>query len=207
MLGLGLPGVGGMDVLRMIRAAGDDVPVLILAAREDLEMRVCSLDVGADDCLLKPLEIREVLARIRAILRRRAGYATSRIGGAALGLDLETRQLLCNGVASTLSAREFALMHAFLERPGAILSRVQLEDRLYGWGKEVESNAIDVLIHSMRKKFGQALIRNIRGLGWTVLPAEEGAAALAAPAAVHRVKRARSVRSETFPCVPFDNRQ
>ncbi len=170
MLGLELPGVSGIDVLRTIRAAGDNVPVLILAACEDTEARVCSLDVGADDCVRKPLEVREVLARIRAILRRKAGYATSRIGREALGLDLETRQLYCNGVGSALSAREFALMHAFLEKPGAILSRDQLEDRLYGWGKEVESNAVDVLIHSMRKKFGQTLIRNIRGLGWTVMP-------------------------------------
>jgi two-component system OmpR family response regulator len=198
MLGIDLPGVGGIDVLRMIRAAGDDVPVLILAAREDLDTRVCSLDVGADDCLLKPLECREVLARIRAILRRRAGYATSRIGGDALGLDLETRQLYCNAVASTLSAREFALMHALLERPGATLSRDQLEDRLYGWGKEVESNAVDVLIHSMRKKFGQSLIRNIRGLGWTVLPEELGTAALAAPAGMQGLQRAKSIKSETF---------
>jgi two-component system, OmpR family, response regulator len=174
MLGIGLPDAGGIDVLRMIRAAGDDVPVLILAAREDLETRVCSLDVGADDCLLKPLEVREELARIRAILRRKAGYATSRIGGEALGLDLATRQLYCNGAASTLSVREFALMHAYLERPGAILLRDQLEGRLYGWGKEVESNVVDVLIHSMRKKFGQSLIRNIRGLGWTVMPGDQG---------------------------------
>ncbi len=207
MLGIDLPGVGGIDVLRMIRATGDDVPVLILAAREDLDTRVCSLDVGADDCLLKPLESREVLARIRAILRRRAGYATSRIGGDALGLDLETRQLYCNAVASTLSAREFALMHALLERPGAILSRDQLEDRLYGWGKEVESNAVDVLIHSMRKKFGQSLIRNIRGLGWTVMPGESGAAALTPPAAVQGLQRAKSIKSETFQRAPMGSRR
>jgi two-component system OmpR family response regulator len=197
MLGVGLPGVGGIDVLRMLRAAGNSVPVLVLAARDDMETRVCSLDMGADDCLLKPLEVREVLAHIRAILRRKAGHATSRIGGEALGLDLETRKLHSNGVASTLSAREFALMHAFLEKPGAILSRDQLEDRLYGWGKEVESNAIDVLIHSMRRKFGQSLIRNIRGLGWTVMPEDSGAE----PAAVQglqRVPRAKRIRSETF---------
>jgi len=210
MLGIDLPGVGGIDLLRMIRAAGDDVPVLILAAREDLETRVCSLDVGADDCLLKPLEGREVLARIRAILRRKAGYATSRIGGEALVLDLETRKLYCNAVASTLSAREFALMHALLERPGAILSRDQLEDRLYGWGKEVESNAVDVLIHSMRKKFGQSLIRNVLGLGWTVMPGDVGAAVLVAPAAVQGlqgVRRVKSIKSETFQRASIGNRR
>lgn len=127
-----------------------------------------SLDIGADDCVLKRIEVRELLARIRAVLRRKAGYATSRIGCESLSLDLNKRLLSCNGVASSLSAREFALMHAFLERPGMILSRGQLEDRLYGWGKEVESNAVDVLIHTMRKKFGQSMIRNVRGIGWTV---------------------------------------
>ncbi|RFU49286.1 response regulator transcription factor [Paraburkholderia sp. DHOC27] len=168
LLDPGLSGAGGIDMLRALRAAGNDVPVLILTAIDDLETRVHSLDVGADDCLVKPIEVRELLARIRAILRRKAGYATSRIGGESLNLDLEKRMLCCNGVASSLSAREFALMHAFLERPGMVLSRGQLEDRLYGWGKEVESNAIDVLIHSMRKRFGQSMIRNVRGIGWTV---------------------------------------
>jgi len=168
LIDLGLAGVTGINLLRTLRAAGNDVPVLILTALDDLDARVESLDVGADDCVRKPVEVRELLARIRAVLRRKAGYATSRIGGESLSLDLEKRMLCCNGVVSSLSAREFALMHAFLEKPGMILSRGQLEDRLYGWGKEVESNAVDVLIHTMRKKFGQSLIRNIRGLGWTV---------------------------------------
>jgi two-component system, OmpR family, response regulator len=113
--------------------------------------------------------VRELCARLRAVLRRRAGYATSRIGDEPLGLDLEKRTLHCNGIAASLSAREFALMHSFLERPGAILSRSQLEDRIYGWGREVASNAVDVLIHSMRKRFGQTLIRNVHGNGWTVM--------------------------------------
>jgi len=116
--------------------------------------------------MLKPFDVRELLARLRAVLRRRAGCATSRIGDESLGLDLEKRTLHCNGVASALSPREFALMHSSLERPGAIVSRRQLEDRIYGWGREVESNAVDVLIHSIRKKFGQSLIRNVRGLGF-----------------------------------------
>ena len=109
---------------------------------------------------------------MRAVLRRKAGYASSRLGDDALNLDLDKRTLCCNGVSSVLSAREFALMLAFLERPGTILSRDQLEDKLYGWGKEVESNAVDVLIHSVRKKFGQSVIRNVRGLGWTVMLGE-----------------------------------
>ncbi|MBN3765228.1 response regulator transcription factor [Burkholderia sp. Ac-20365] len=171
LLDLGLPDTTGLAVLRALRAAGNSVPVLILSAPDDLDARVCGLESGADDCVLKPLDVRELLARIRAVLRRRAGYATSAIGDASLNLDLEKRTLNRHGVASSLSAREFALMHAFLEKPGMILSRGQLEDRLYGWGREVESNAVDVLIHSMRKKFGQSLIRNVRGLGWTIAQA------------------------------------
>lgn len=126
LLDLGLSGAGEIDLLRALRAAGNDVPVLILTALDDLETRVHGLDVGADDCVPKPFEVRELLARIRAVLRRKAGYATPRIGGESLNLDLEKRLLCCNGVASSLSAREFALMHAFLEKPGMILSRGQL---------------------------------------------------------------------------------
>ncbi|AUT71332.1 response regulator transcription factor [Paraburkholderia hospita] len=168
LLDLGLPDIGGVDLLKALRGAGNAVPVLILSECDDLDARVHSLDVGADDCLLKPVDLRELLARLRAVLRRRAGYATSRIGDESLSLDLEMRTLHRNGIATALSAREFALMHSFLERPGTILSRSQLEDRIYGWGREVGSNAVDVLIHSMRKRFGQSLIRNVRGLGWTV---------------------------------------
>jgi DNA-binding response OmpR family regulator len=118
--------------------------------------------------LLKPFQLPELLARIRAVLRRKAGYAVSRLGNDKMHLDLDKRTLTVNDVCAVLSAREFALMHALLERPGTIFSRSQLEDRLYSWGKEVESNALDVLIHAVRKKFGAAVIRNVRGLGWTV---------------------------------------
>jgi two-component system, OmpR family, response regulator len=169
LLDLGLPGMGGIELLKSARNAGNTVPVLILTARDDLEARVQGLDVGADDYVLKPFDVPELMARMRAVLRRKAGYASSRLGDDTLNLDLDKRTLCCNGVSSVLSAREFALMLAFLERPGTILSRDQLEDKLYGWGKEVESNAVDVLIHSVRKKFGQAVIRNVRGLGWTVM--------------------------------------
>jgi two-component system, OmpR family, response regulator len=166
-----------INMLKSLRTAGNPVPVLSLTARDDPDTRVRSLDVGADDCILKPVEIRELLARLRAVLRRRAGCATSRIGDELLGLDLERRTLHCNGVESVLSPREFALMHSFLERPGTILSRRQLEDRIYGWGRAVDSNAVDVLIHSVRKRFGQSLIRNVRGLGWTVTSSDEARAA------------------------------
>jgi len=169
LLDLGLPRMDGLQLLKQLRDACKAVPVLILTARDDLRTRVEGLDFGADDYLLKPFQVPELLARIRAVLRRKAGYAVSRLGNDAIHLDLDKRTLTCRGVSSVLSAREFALMHAFLERPSAILSREQLEDRLYGWGKEVESNAVAVLIHAVRKKFGMSVIRNVRGLGWTVM--------------------------------------
>jgi two-component system OmpR family response regulator len=172
LLKQGLPGLCGIDLLKASRAAGNAIPVLLLSANDDPEMRTRGLDTGADDFVLKPFDTRELLARIRAVLRRTAGYPTSRIGDATISLDLDKRTFLFNGTESMLSAREFVLMHAFLERRGRVLSRGQLEERLYGWGKEVESNAVDVLIHGMRKKYGQSLIRNIRGIGWTVMPTE-----------------------------------
>jgi len=172
LLKQGLPGLCGIDLLKASRAAGNAIPVLLLSANDDPEMRTRGLDTGADDFVLKPFDTQELLARIRAVLRRTAGYPTSRIGDATISLDLDKRTFLFNGTESMLSAREFVLMHAFLERRGRVLSRGQLEERLYGWGKEVESNAVDVLIHGMRKKYGQSLIRNIRGIGWTVMPTE-----------------------------------
>jgi DNA-binding response OmpR family regulator len=169
LLDLGLPGMSGIELLKSARAAGDPVPVLILTARDDVDMRIEGLDTGADDYLPKPFEAGELLARIRAVLRRKAGYAVSRLGDDTLNLNLDQRTLTFGGNTCALSAREFALMHALLEHPGTIFSRAQLEDKLYGWGKEVESNAVDVLIHSVRKKIGQGVIRNVRGLGWTVM--------------------------------------
>ena len=154
--------------LRRARERGDATPVLVLTARDGLDDRIHSLDLGADDYLLKPFELRELLARMRAVVRRRDGAAHSIVGTAALQLDLTTRDVIVNGVREVLTAREFALLHALLERPGAILSREQLEDRIYGWGEEVTSNAIDVLIHGMRRKLGAEAIRNVRGLGWRV---------------------------------------
>ena len=175
LLDLGLPRLGGIDLLRSLRASGNETPLLILTAHDDLETRVRGLDAGADDFVLKPFEVPELLARVRAVLRRKAGYATSNLGDDTISLNLETRRLTVGGHAETLSAREFSLMLALLERPGTILSRAQLEQRIYGWGEEVESNAVDVLIYSVRKKFGAATIRNVRGLGWTVLLGKEGA--------------------------------
>ena len=168
LLDLGLPKRDGTEVLRHARAKGDATPVLVLTARDGLDERIAGLDLGADDYLVKPYEFRELLARMRAVVRRRDGAAHSVIGTGALQLDLTTREVLVDGERQALSQREFALLHALLERTGAILSREQLESRIYGWGEEVTSNAVDVLIHGMRRKLGADAIRNVRGLGWRV---------------------------------------
>jgi two-component system OmpR family response regulator len=168
LLDLGLPAMSGLDVLKSVRSSHKEVPILILTAR-DVDTRVQGLDLGADDYIAKPFQVRELLARVRAVMRRKAGYAASRLGDESLCLDLDKHALSCRGIELALTSREFALMLAFLERPGTILSREQLEEKLYGWGREIESNAIDVLIYSIRKKFGQSVIRNVRGIGWTVI--------------------------------------
>ena len=168
LLDLGLPGLDGTEVLRRARARGDLTPVLVLTARDGLDDRIQGLDLGADDYLLKPFEVGELLARMRAVVRRRSGVAQSVVGNGVVQLDLATREVLRGGAREALTAREFALLQALLERPGAILSREQLENRIYGWGEEVSSNAVDVLIHGMRRKLGPDTIRNVRGLGWRV---------------------------------------
>ena len=168
LLDLGLPGLDGTEVLRRARARGDLTPVLVLTARDGLDDRIQGLDLGADDYLLKPFEVGELLARMRAVVRRRSGVAQSIVGNGVVQLDLATREVLRGGAREALTAREFALLQALLERPGAILSREQLENRIYGWGEEVSSNAVDVLIHGMRRKLGPDAIRNVRGLGWRV---------------------------------------
>jgi two-component system OmpR family response regulator/two-component system response regulator QseB len=170
LLDLGLPAHDGTEVLRRVRQRGDATPVVVLTARDGVDDRILGLDLGADDYLLKPFEFRELLARMRAVVRRRDGSAHSLVGTRALQLDLTTREVMVEGRREALTAREFSLLHALLERPGAILSREQLENRIYGWGEEVTSNAVDVLIHGMRRKLGPDAIRNVRGLGWRVMP-------------------------------------
>ena len=143
--------------------------VLVDDARGTGHAAVAGLDAGADDYILKPFEISELLARMRAVLRRHGGVATPVLTSALLTLDPATREASAHGQPPVqLSNREFALLHALMQRPGAILSRANLEDRVYGWGEEVESNAIEYLIHSLRKKLGSEAIRNIRGAGWMV---------------------------------------
>lgn len=168
LLDLGLPGRSGLEILRSVRASGNDTPILVITARDELNDRVAGLDLGADDYLVKPFEVKELLARMRAVLRRHGGRAVSVLDTSEVELDLSSHEVTYRGSSQVLPAREFALMQALLERPGAILSRVQLEERLYGWGEEVESNAIDVLIHYVRRKFDKDIIRNVRGAGWMV---------------------------------------
>lgn len=169
LLDLGLPRKSGIDVLRDIRARGSVVPVVILTARDALDDRVSGLDAGADDYLVKPFEMAEMLARMRAVWRRKGGAASSVLRNGSLCLDLNTRQAqIADGAPITLTGREFSLLQALMMRPGAILSRAELEERIYGWGDEVESNAVEYLIHGLRKKLGAAAIRNVRGLGWLV---------------------------------------
>ena len=170
VLDLGLPKKGGLQVLRDLRARKQATPVLILTARDAVSDKVQGLDAGADDYLVKPFDLAELSARLRALARRKAGRAEPRIEHGRLTLDTATRQATLDGKDVALSAREYALLAALLERPGAILSRTQLEERLYGWGEEVESNAVEVHIHALRKKLGAEFIRNVRGVGYRVAP-------------------------------------
>ena len=168
LLDLGLPRRSGFEVLAAARSRGDRTPILILTARDAVTDRVAGLDLGADDYIVKPFELSELLARLRAAIRRSDGHAQSVVGTGELRLDLRTREIVYRKTRATLSAREFALLHALVEHPGAILSRQQLEERIYGWGDAVSSNAVEVIIHGLRRRFGAELIRNVRGLGWKV---------------------------------------
>ncbi|MDR2308436.1 MAG: response regulator [Paucimonas sp.] len=169
LLDLGLPGQDGLQLLQRLRAADNPVPLLIITARPGLDDRLRGLDGGADDFLQKPFEMAELLARMRAVMRRKGGRAAPELGNGIVTLDPVSKcARLIDQQAVQLSSREFALLQALLVRPGAILSRAELEDRLYGWGNEVESNAVEFLIHAVRRKLGKDVIRNVRGLGWMV---------------------------------------
>lgn len=168
LLDLGLPKKDGVEVLRSMRGRDNPVPVLIITARDGLEDRIKGLDAGADDYVLKPFEMGELLARMRAVVRRKGGNSGPVLTNGTLTLDPVSHEAMQSGESIRLSAREFSLLQALLVRPGAILSRSELEDRLYGWGDEVESNAVEFLIHALRKKLGSAAIKNVRGVGWMV---------------------------------------
>ncbi|MEO7152535.1 MAG: response regulator transcription factor [Burkholderiaceae bacterium] len=171
LLDLGLPQVDGAAVLQALRSGDNPVPVLVITARDGVDERIRALDSGADDYLIKPFELGELLARMRAVARRQGGTGGPVLTNGPLTLDPATRNASVNGAAVLLSGREFALLQALLIRPGAILSRSELEDRLYGWGNEVESNAVEVVLHGLRKKVGSAAIKNVRGVGWMVAKA------------------------------------
>ena len=168
LLDLGLPLTDGLDVLKAIRERSSRLPVIILTARDALNDRIRGLDLGADDYLVKPFEIAELLARMRAVLRREGSGAPPVLTNGELHLDPATREATFCEEKAVLSAREFALLQALLARPGTIRSRAELERQIYGWREEVESNAVEFLIHAVRRKLGATAIRNVRGVGWMV---------------------------------------
>jgi two-component system OmpR family response regulator len=168
LLDLGLPKKDGLEVLRLLRRNKKTMPVIIITARDSIEDRIKGLDEGADDYLVKPFSIDELHARIRAVVRRNHGVASPIISNSLLELDPATCEVIRDGVTHSLSAREYALLHALILRPGTIFSRDTLEEDIYGWNEEVASNAIEFIIHSLRKKLGKDAIKNIRGMGWMV---------------------------------------
>ena len=173
LLDLGLPRQSGLQVLRRLRCRRDDTPVIILSARDAVTDRIAGLDCGADDYLNKPFDLDELAARIRAVLRRREGRTNSILTHGGISFDPSTMAVSYHGRGVSLRTRELALLAALLERPGAVLSRNQLIDKIYGWGEQIESNTIEVHIHSLRKKFAPGIVRNIRGIGYML--ADEGA--------------------------------
>ncbi len=175
LLDLGLPRKEGLDVLAAMRRRGDLRPVLVMTARDAVADRVAGLDAGADDYLVKPFELTELAARMRALLRRNAGRAAPSVVVGTLALDPATRAVTLAGHPLELSAREYTLLDALTARPGAILSRAQLEEKLYGWKDSVDSNAVEVHLSSLRKKLGAGWIRNVRGLGWMINAPAAGA--------------------------------
>jgi DNA-binding response OmpR family regulator len=168
LLDLGLPRRDGIDVLRDLRRSGNSTPVIILTARDEIQHRIAGLDAGADDYIVKPFDLDEVMARMRSVLRRVAGRGDPSIRHGNLRLDPASRIVERDGVPVGLSAHEYAVLEALLQRPGAVLSRAQLEDRLYGWDEQIGSNAVEVYIHGLRRKLGSDAIRTLRGVGYFV---------------------------------------
>ena len=168
LLDLGLPRQDGLSVLRALRARRQRMPVLIATARDAVADRVAGLDAGADDYIVKPYDLDELLARIRALLRRAAGRAEPVYEHQGVSINPVTREVTANGEPVVLSAREWAVLEPLLARPGMVLSRSQLEEKLYGWKDGISSNAVEVYIHGLRKKLGADVIRNVRGVGYMV---------------------------------------
>lgn len=168
ILDLGLPKKDGMAVLSTLRGMGNSMPVLIASARDTVRDRISGLEAGADDYVLKPFDLDELVARVRALLRRHAGSGSPLLKFGGLMLDPMRKSVTQNGEGVDLSAKEFAVLEALMQRPGAVLSREKLEESVYGWGEEVGSNAIEVHLHHLRKKLGSATIKNVRGVGYRV---------------------------------------
>ena len=172
LLDLGLPGKDGLAVLKTVRRARQAMPVIIITARDGIGARIAGLDAGADDYVIKPFDLNELAARIRSTLRRSAGLSEPEIELHGVHINPATRAVLRDGMPIALSAREYAIVDALMLRPGTILSRAQLEQRLYGWGDEVDSNAVEVHIHGIRRKLGTDFIRNVRGVGYFIAKPE-----------------------------------
>ena len=168
LLDLGLPGQDGLQVLRHLRGRRDRTPVLVATARDAVRDRIAGLDAGADDYVVKPYDLDELLARLRALARRASGGSDPLYEREGVRLNPATREASVDGRDVVLSGREWAVLETLLARPGSTLSRQQIEDKLYGWGDEVSSNAIEVYIHGLRKKLGAGLILNVRGVGYMV---------------------------------------
>lgn len=168
VLDIGLPRLSGLDVLKKLRTEGNSVPVLILTARDAVEDRVAGLDAGGDDYLLKPFEFSELCARLRALTRRSKGLTEQKIRHNNIELNLDTHSVTLDGRPVELSRREFALLQELLSSSGRILSKAQLEQKLYSWGDEIGSNTIEVYVHHLRKKLGNSLIKTVRGVGYTI---------------------------------------
>jgi DNA-binding response OmpR family regulator len=168
LLDLGLPHKDGIEVLQELRRQKRRTPVIIITARDDIEDRIKGLDAGADDYVIKPFNIDELAARMRSALRRSAGHAEPEMEILGVRINPATKEVSRNGQPVTLSSREYAIIEALMLRPGAILSRAQLEERMYGWKEEIESNAVEVYIHNIRRKLGSEFIQNIRGVGYFI---------------------------------------
>lgn len=168
LLDLGLPRRDGLAVLRDLRTRKERIPVLIATARDSIQQRIEGLDAGADDYVLKPYDLDELLARIRALMRRAAGRAEPVYEHKGVSINPATREVAVRGEPVVLSAREWAVLEPLLARPGLVLSRTQLEEKLYGWKDEISSNAVEVYIHGLRRKLGTEMIQNVRGVGYMV---------------------------------------